>query len=156
MKKRIEFLFLFMIVLIFVLGNFQTRSIKQYGSQLISTVSNNSQQIPKIAIQMGWPANGSLFCNNGGYTEVITSMISDGYGGTIMAWFDSRTASTSIYVQRIDAAGIPQWGITGLVIGYEVASQGLSMISDGQGGAIITWQDQRGGNPEPHIYCPMD
>ncbi len=40
-----------------------------------------------------------------------------------------------------------------VVIGYEVASQGLSMISDGQGGAIITWQDQRGGNPEPHIYA---
>lgn len=76
------------------------------------------------------------------------TMVSDGAGGAIVTWEDSRIVNTSdIYVQRIDAAGVVQWTTDGVPICTDTMSQYLpKIISDGFGGAIITWTDLRNNN----------
>jgi len=77
------------------------------------------------------------------------AIVSDGIGGAIITWIDSRSGFnlTDIYAQRIDSSGVVQWTTDGLAICTEAASQGSqAIISDGSGGAIITWVDGRSGN----------
>jgi hypothetical protein len=71
-------------------------------------------------------------------------LVSDGAGGAIVAWEDTRTATEDIYVQRITAAGVPQWTANGVALCTAGNGQYLPSIeSDGAGGAIVTWRDLR-------------
>ena len=81
---------------------------------------------------------------NGQYSQ---TMVSDGAGGAIISWQDSRIVNTyDIYAQRIDAAGVVQWTTDGVPICTDTLNQQLpKIISDGAGGAIITWDDFRNG-----------
>src|SRR6267143_1841310 len=76
--------------------------------------------------------------------SVITS---DGSGGAIIAWQDSRSGTSyDIYAQRINASGVVQWTADGVPISIASNDQLYPAIaSDGSGGAIITWQDGRSG-----------
>src|SRR6267143_1224386 len=76
--------------------------------------------------------------------SVITS---DGSGGAIIAWQDSRSGTSyDIYAQRINASGVVQWTADGVPISIASNDQLYPAIaSDGSGGAIITWQDLRSG-----------
>ncbi|MEP7104054.1 MAG: hypothetical protein ABI721_05080 [Candidatus Dojkabacteria bacterium] len=78
--------------------------------------------------------------------------ISDGEGGIIVAWNDSRSISNEVYAQKINSAGAPQWTTNGVAImtGNNDNSK-PALISDGLGGAIITWSDSRSGNAD--IYA---
>ena len=75
------------------------------------------------------------------------TMCSDGVGGAYLAWEDYRTdASSDIYAQRINSAGVPQWTANGIVVSNASGSQYQPhMISDGAGGFVVTWQDSRSG-----------
>jgi len=68
---------------------------------------------------------------------------SDGAGGAIITWYDSRGGG-SIYAQRVDASGSIMWTANGVPLSptsnREVHPQ---ICSDGTGGAIITWEDRR-------------
>lgn len=72
-------------------------------------------------------------------------VIPDGAGGTIVAWQDARSGgSLDIYVQKLSMFGYIQWPSNGVAICTGQTSLILGgMISDGAGGAIITWQDRR-------------
>jgi len=51
-------------------------------------------------------------------------------------------SNTDIYAQRINAGGIVQWTAEGVAICTAINNQIYpSMVSDGNGGAFITWQD---------------
>jgi hypothetical protein len=81
------------------------------------------------------------FRPNQSFTTIGT--ISDGAGGAIVAWQNDN----GIYVQHIDSSGKLLWqpgglevSATGTVTGSMVLYQaGLTMVSDGSGGAIIAW-----------------
>jgi predicted lipoprotein with Yx(FWY)xxD motif len=75
--------------------------------------------------------------------EVSTS---DGAGGIITAWRDYRSGTNQdIYAQRINAAGVVQW-INDVAICTAAGTQASpTIVSDGAGGAIITWEDNREG-----------
>ncbi|MDD5537390.1 MAG: hypothetical protein PHF12_00310 [Candidatus Omnitrophica bacterium] len=72
--------------------------------------------------------------------------ISDGSGGTIVAWQEER----GIYIQHIDASGKHLWqegGITVTEAGIKLdpfapSRTSFSLIADGSGGVIITWDDR--------------
>jgi hypothetical protein len=81
--------------------------------------------------------------NDQKYPEMVT----DGTGGTIIAWQDARDGSTKIYAQRLDSSGIPKWTTNGVVISTATDSKIPNLTSDGVGGAIITWFDLRNGWP---------
>jgi hypothetical protein len=92
-----------------------------------------------------WVPNGVAVCTayqHQGGPEIIA----DGEGGAIMTWHDSRVYY-DVYAQRLDPYGVPLWTADGVVVAATIYSQYLPQIaSDGAGGAIIVWQDNRGGN----------
>ena len=83
------------------------------------------------------------------YPEII----SDGSGGAIVTWMDFRTGLCDIYARRVNSAGTALWTTDGVAITTATnAQQNQRMVSDGSGGAIITWEDKRGGTYF-HIYA---
>jgi hypothetical protein len=92
-----------------------------------------------------WFPTAMAVCTASGY-QLDPLIIPDGAGGTIVTWQDARGSTPDIYVQKMNLIGYKVWltypegvvictGQTGLVLG--------GMISDGAGGAIITWHDRR-------------
>jgi hypothetical protein len=84
-------------------------------------------------------------------------MCSDGSGGAILVWVDRRKEKTNtggdIYAQRLNDQGIALWTADGVMICDTVGTQEFpAIISDGTGGAIITWQDARTGQYTGNIY----
>ncbi|NWG28989.1 MAG: T9SS type A sorting domain-containing protein [Ignavibacteriaceae bacterium] len=83
-------------------------------------------------------------------------MVSDGTGGAIIAWDDWRNGVTNIdiYAQRINADGIVQWTANGSDISTIGNIQsGSTIVSDGAGGVIIAWLDQRVSPNITDIYA---
>ena len=92
-----------------------------------------------------WAANGVAICTAAGLQE-IPQIVSDGAGGAIVTWDDARGGHWNIYAQRVDASGIPMWTADGVPVCLAPNTQGVSeIISDGVGGAIVTWEDYRSG-----------
>jgi hypothetical protein len=93
--------------------------------------------------QVLWPPAGKPVTDVGG-SQVRNVIISDGLGGAILAWEDGRKNSgeNDIYAQRLTAQGVPLWdeGGTAVVSSDEVQIH-PALVSDGTGGAYITWQD---------------
>lgn len=80
--------------------------------------------------------------------EERPTIVSDGAGGAIITWQDLRNGyNYDIYAQRINASGVVQWTVNGVAICSALNDQLYpTIISDGAGGAIITWQDHRSGS----------
>jgi len=103
-------------------------------------------------------AGSRLWASNGipirSYPAVeITSwvqprLISDGAGGAIIAWqWGDKITTYDILAQRIDSDGNLLWPDTAVVVCGALDGQyGPRMISNGEGGAIITWRDMREGS----------
>lgn len=71
----------------------------------------------------------------------------DGAGGAIIAWEDERGGNQDIYAQRVDSGGTPLWDADGMPVSTAAGSQcDQRLVSDGAGGTIITWEDERGGD----------
>jgi hypothetical protein len=76
--------------------------------------------------------------------QTNTAIVSDGSGGAIIVWSDNRSGNYDIYAQRVNAAGITQWTANGVAVCIAGGNQFFPVvISDGNGGAIITWTDYR-------------
>ncbi|NWG28990.1 MAG: hypothetical protein HXY48_10725 [Ignavibacteriaceae bacterium] len=93
-----------------------------------------------------WTANGVALstASNG---QRRPSIVTDGSGGAIIAWQDNRSGNYDIYVQRINANGVVQWAPDGVAISTASGEQrDPTIISDGSGGAIVAWWDQRNGD----------
>jgi hypothetical protein len=81
-------------------------------------------------------------------------LCSDGDNGAIIAWRDNRTDVGDIYAQRIDKNGYVQWNTNGVALCTTRYQQSApKIISDGKGGAIIVWDDQRTGLYSGNIYA---
>jgi len=100
-----------------------------------------------------WTANGVALCTAADFQGTPT-IASDGAGGAIASWHDYRSGSSlDVYARRVDAAGIPQWTADGVALCSESDNQYLpTIVSDGAGGAIVTWQDGRSGTSDD-IYA---
>jgi FlgD Ig-like domain len=91
-----------------------------------------------------WTANGQVVCNAANL-QANPFLLSDGNQGVIVAWLDSRGASQDVYAQRITGPGNMLWLGNGIPICAAAGVQYfVQMISDGAGGAIMTWSDGRG------------
>lgn len=96
---------------------------------------------------MQWSADGVVICNAPG-DQFNPYIVSDDSGGAIITWWDNRGGTIyDIYGQRIDSNGVGLWTADGVAI-YKAISwdqQDSTAVSDGSGGAIITWMDSREG-----------
>lgn len=92
-----------------------------------------------------WTADGLGLCTATDH-QYECAIASDGAGGAIVAWRDSRSGNYDIYAQRVNASGTPQWTADGVALCTSSATQfEPKIISDGAGGAIVTWHDDRNG-----------
>jgi predicted lipoprotein with Yx(FWY)xxD motif len=103
-----------------------------------------------------WAADGVAICT-ATYTTNGYAVVSDEAGGAIVAWVDHRSGISSddgIYAQRISAAGTSQWTADGVALCIATGRQYLPIIiSDGAGGAIVAWTDERSGTSNGDIYA---
>jgi hypothetical protein len=92
------------------------------------------------------PANGNIPLCTATDNQRYPASVSDGAGGAIVTWIDHRSGNWDIYAQRVDATGAVRWTTGGVAICAAPGSQqNASIASDGAGGAIVTWYDQRSG-----------
>jgi hypothetical protein len=94
-----------------------------------------------------WGAGGVAVCADPA-NQLGPTLASDGAGGAIFAWLDTRSGTnTEVFAQRVDAGGTPQWMANGVGIRSTTvpgnASFFVKIVADGFGGAIVTWTDNR-------------
>ncbi len=93
-----------------------------------------------------WHSLGSSICSaaDNQHSPRITT---DGAGGAIVAWKDNRNGNNDIYVRRIDSGGTPLWTVWGEPVCTNIFNQyDPAIVTDGNGGAYIAWEDVRNGN----------
>jgi hypothetical protein len=100
-----------------------------------------------------WTPDGERICTNAS-NQMDPKIASDGWEGAIIAWKDNRAGGgPDIYAQRVDFQGFTLWTASGEPICTEVDRQEQQeIVEDGQGGAIITWEDYRGAG-DSDIYA---
>lgn len=92
-----------------------------------------------------WDSDGKEICT-AVYNQTNPQICYDGAGGAIIIWEDLRNPVTQkdIYAQKIDSNGNKLWDNNGEAVCTSITSQiNPQICSDGNGGAIITWQDFR-------------
>ncbi len=126
------------------------------GSPIINTKFDKyqSENYEKLDIKTrydlkgagSWKANGTVICNASD-SQNLPKICSDGTGGAIITWHDNRNgANLDVYAQMIDSNGNVNWTTNGVAIGAASGDQSYPEIcSDGEGGAIIVFNDYRGG-----------
>ena len=89
-----------------------------------------------------WAVDGIRVCpvDSG---QALPKLASDGSGGAIITWVDGRGDSNSIYAQRIDPSGAPVWASDGAPVCTSATMKRWPInISDGSGGAVISWNSR--------------
>jgi hypothetical protein len=92
-----------------------------------------------------WQFNGAPIVVEANYQQ-FPVIVSDGSGGAIFAWEDTRGPDSDVYAQRIDGNGVALWGAGGVAVCAAIGYQGeVKIAADGAGGAVIAWRDYRNG-----------
>lgn len=100
-----------------------------------------------------WPRNGIKVCATNS-EDANYNVISDGAGGAIIVWERFNNTDYDIYAQKIDKYGSLLWGQYGRPVCFMPGNQHWpDTVSDGAGGAIIAWTDQRPNNTQEDIYA---
>ncbi|HEY6191242.1 MAG TPA: T9SS type A sorting domain-containing protein [Bacteroidota bacterium] len=94
-----------------------------------------------------WIADGEPLCSATN-TQWNVDLVPDGVGGAIASWQDRRSSLfDNIFAQRIDGTGHTLWTADGVQLAPVSGLQYYPrMSSDGSGGAIAVWQDNRRGS----------
>lgn len=91
------------------------------------------------------PLINNAVCTNSGHQSNAVCL-SDQKGGAIVCWEDDRNGNKDIYAQRMNLFGVPQWLAGGVKICDASGDQNRpALCTDGNGGAIICWADNRNG-----------
>ncbi len=109
----------------------------------------SAQRINKSGVPQ-WTAGGVQISSIADY-QTDPVLCSDGQGGIIIA-FRVLSATDNVWAQRLNSSGQRQWGNGGVgVCTYASAQYVNAIVSDGNGGTIISWTDLRRGSKD--IYA---
>jgi len=100
----------------------------------------------------GWPPAGVALSRHENTT--FHAPASDGLGGALIAWSAIKNVEEDIFAQRVTGAGAiaSGWASGGKIVCAEAASQlDPVIVTDGNGGLIAVWQDNRG--PYTAVYA---
>ncbi len=137
-----------------------TESGAQYEQQIISDGAGGAivvwedHRIPGYEVFcQRFDSDGNILWTSGGVNistlgsnQKEPCLTTDGAGGAIIAYQSDRGDNGDIMAQRIRSNGSLAWPAGGLnVCAADNTQYGTSIISDGEGGAIITWSDGRSG-----------
>lgn len=110
-----------------------------------------------------WPVNGQALLADSAALETAFDgqqfpvIVSDGAGGAIVAWQDGRLENdTNIFAQHVLASGVvdPAWPANGRILSAARGLQDIpTIVSDGAGGAIVTWMDGRSSVTNVDIFA---
>lgn len=106
-----------------------------------------AQRISKEGKRM-WKLNGVPVCNAAGGRGTPRA-ISDGSGGAFIVWVDYRRDNGTlrngdIYAQRLGPDGRMMWDEKGVTVcDADGNQQSPVVISDGSGGMVVAWWDER-------------
>jgi|KBSSwiStaDraftv2_1062776.scaffolds.fasta_scaffold98823_2 hypothetical protein len=108
-------------------------------------------------VDPAWPANGRALCTVRA-DQQLPKIASDGAGGAIVSWMDDRSSATGtdIFAQHVRANGTvdPAWPDGGVALCTAPSLQAHpQLISDGTGGAIVTWHDFRSSTTSADIFA---
>ena len=100
---------------------------------------------PSVASHWARSSQDNNSVSNAHFFQQGSVAVSDGEGGVIVAWQDLRNELYFyIYAQRINANGDPLWTTDGVLLSTAGSNQQVpEIVSDGAGGAIVLWSDQR-------------
>lgn len=87
-----------------------------------------------------WAANGLLVCGAANNQSALDIKYI-GTAGLLLSWKDERTSTNAIYTQIVSMTGVNQLTANGILLSSALKSINPNVISDGNGGAIIAWQD---------------
>ena len=94
-----------------------------------------------------WTLHGKVLDDNGfGGFQGGPKSVSDGKGGAIAVWDRWYPWGHNLYYNRIDSLGNKAWAGNGVPLTLSDSTQEYhQVVSDGAGGAIAAWQEQRNG-----------
>ncbi|MFX1323061.1 MAG: hypothetical protein ACFFAQ_15605 [Promethearchaeota archaeon] len=94
-----------------------------------------------------WAPNGTMISILDGTIVRDIDICSDGFGGAIIVWREYLVGTEyNIYAQKVNADGITQWAPNGTAVCTTTGNQLRPKVcSDGMGGGIISWDDERNG-----------
>ena len=110
-----------------------------------------------ITLNAQWssdPAVNLQVCDVTG-DQALPKIASTSDGGFYISWFDHRSTSYAVYLQRLDAMGNKLWNTDGLLISDNPQNSSLvdwSIASDNQDNAILTFTDTR-DNDSLHAFA---
>lgn len=110
-----------------------------------------------IALNAQWssdPMVNTKICDTTGEQALVkVSPTKD--GGAYIGWFDTRSGSYEVYLQKVNATGVSQFAQGGILISNNTQSSSLvgwDMKTDAAGNAILAFSDIRSGTLNPYIY----
>ena len=99
------------------------------------------------------PSTGVPLCLASG-DQTLPVIVSDGAGGAIVAWKDSRGLDADVYARRVNSTGTALWSTDGVGICAVSGQQNdVRITSDQLGGAYIVWRDARISNMNQDIFA---
>jgi hypothetical protein len=102
------------------------------------------------AAKASWPASADsnlLICNRAG-EQTVPKVAAAADGGCYVCWQDQASGNYDLYLQRLDAQGVPQWVSGGLLISnhpQETWITDYDMTVDSADHAVIAINDIRNG-----------
>ena len=102
------------------------------------------------------PAVNLAVCDTTG-EQALAKIGSTSDGGCYISWFDNRSGSYAVYLQRLDPLGNKLWAPNGLLISNNQQSSSLvdwDLLVDDNDNAIVAFTDTRNsGNLNPFVYA---
>jgi len=105
-----------------------------------------------------WGIEGIALTDSNETDEGIEAIIPDGEGGCVIVWTTNNwEMGDDLWIERLNAAGEPQWGENGVVLAAELYNQHYADIVRHQEGFVVVWvdgrDDEENGQSQDDIYA---
>ena len=108
-----------------------------------------AQRISDLGSPM-WTPDGVALCTAPG-DQFLPAISPDAGHGAVVSWNDLRDGEYDVYAQRVDASGIVRWVADGIAVSaLDSMETPPHSASDGAGGAIFGWSDDRSGTRQAY------
>jgi len=128
-------------------------SVKLFAGVVLLFISSS---FTVFAQWSGDPAVNLTVCDTTG-EQALAKIESTSDGGCYISWFDTRSGSYNVYLQRLDASGNKLWSPNGLLVSSNPQDTWITdydLLVDNNNNAIIAFSDIRNsGNLNPFVYA---